>query len=50
MLREKENVKGKKKKCLYGLEKRQVYLASMKAWQDYSLLNEQNDQKRMKHY
>jgi hypothetical protein len=32
---QEENVKDKKKECLYVPEKRQVYHALIKAWQDY---------------
>jgi hypothetical protein len=48
MFREKE----KKKKCLYGTEKRQVSLALGKAWTDYFNLSKEQapDKKSIMHY
>ncbi len=49
---QKQNLKEKKNRCLYGLEKRQVYHGLMKTWQDYyNLSNEQvPDKKRIRQY
>jgi hypothetical protein len=46
-----QNLKGRKK-CLYGPEKRQIYLALMKAWTDYFNLSKEQvpDKKRISHY
>jgi hypothetical protein len=39
---EKQNLKEKKKnRCLYGVEKRQVYHNLMKTWQDYYNLSKE---------
>jgi hypothetical protein len=53
MLGQKQHLKEKKKKkCLYGLEKCQVYHALMKTWQDYYNLSKEQvpDKKRIRHY
>jgi hypothetical protein len=43
---QKQNLK-EKNRCLYGLERRQVYHGLMKAWQDYyNLSNEQVPDKK----
>jgi hypothetical protein len=38
---QKQNLKEKKNRCLYGLEKRQVYHALMKTWEDYYNLSKE---------
>jgi hypothetical protein len=52
IMSKEEDVKGKKKECLYGLKKRQVYLELGKAWTDYYNLSKEHvhDKKRIRHY
>ena len=49
---QKPKAKEKKKKCLFGLERRQVYLELGKVWTDYFNLSKEQepDRKRVLHY